>query len=610
MEQVRKFMWWGILAALLSIPMALLAAQPGSTPPEGMFLPRPTSSSAGGGVRLPDPVRSAEGAVGPQVASVTLWDQPLSASNTNAYANQDFEPGFDPYDIYISDDFTNASPWTIRSIFVPGGGWNGFTSLMNATSITWSIYADAGGVPAGYPGGGSAPFWTITLPPGDPQITLSVGTFGNTSNAQLTLTTPIVLPDGHWWLVYYPSLAFSGGGQFGRQTADTTNGAVAKVINPGGGFGFPGVWTDVTSGSTWGAGGLTQTDSAFRLDGQDCGGTITIAMSALGGTTVDWPVAHGSEPSRLFRDGIPSTCVAPKPSCPGTTGSGGYAYDAFTFSNAGAAPACVTTTLATACTGTNYLFAVAYLGPFNPASICTNYLADIGGSPNGSPVSMSFTVPAGGVLTLVVNEATSGGGCPSGYTLTVDGLPCPSTCPAITLSPATLPVPIQGVPYSQTITASGGTGPYTFAVTAGTLPTGLTLSAAGLLSGTMTALAPTAFTVTATDANGCTGNQAYSVSTYSAFFKDDMGRSLMCVNRLTGAYTYQILVGPGVGIYTGTCTVMNGGAKYVNQLGAPDKLNVTYDPVRRKASGYFIAAGGAYSGLSDANTANNTGGCP
>ena len=43
-------------------------------------------------------------------------------------------------------------------------------------------------------------------------------------------------------------------------------------------------------------------------------------------------------------------------------------------------------------------------------------------------------------------------------------------CPAITLSPATLPQRHSGAAYSQTITASGGTAPYTFAVTAGTLP--------------------------------------------------------------------------------------------------------------------------------------------
>jgi subtilisin-like proprotein convertase family protein len=213
-----------------------------------------------------------------------------------------------------------------------------------------------------------------------------------------------------------------------------------------------------------------------------------------------------------------------------------------------------------------------------------------------------------GTWTLTISDDLAGdGGTLSSWSLDVTTATC---CPTLAFSPATLPSPILNLPYSQAITASAGTAPYTYAVTAGALPPGFTLSAGGTLAGTLTALAAYGFTVTATDANGCTGSQAYTLGSYSAYFNDDLSRSKFCVNRLTGVYTYQILAGAGVGIYTGTCTVMNAGAKYVNQAGAPDKLNVTYDPVRRKASGYFIAAGGAYSGLSDANTANNAGGCP
>jgi Ice-binding-like/Putative Ig domain len=82
----------------------------------------------------------------------------------------------------------------------------------------------------------------------------------------------------------------------------------------------------------------------------------------------------------------------------------------------------------------------------------------------------------------------------------------PPLCPVITLAPPTLPNGTVGVAYSQTITASGGTAPYNFSVTAGTLPAGLTLTAAGtlgLLSGTPTAAGTSTFTIRATDANGC-----------------------------------------------------------------------------------------------------------
>ena len=89
---------------------------------------------------------------------------------------------------------------------------------------------------------------------------------------------------------------------------------------------------------------------------------------------------------------------------------------------------------------------------------------------------------------------------------------CAPVCPPITVNPATLPSGGQpAVPYSATISATGGTAPYTFAVTAGTLPDGLTLSSAGLLSGTPTTTGTSVFTITATDANGCTGFRVYTI---------------------------------------------------------------------------------------------------
>lgn len=84
-------------------------------------------------------------------------------------------------------------------------------------------------------------------------------------------------------------------------------------------------------------------------------------------------------------------------------------------------------------------------------------------------------------------------------------------CPTITLAPPTLPAATQASPYSQQIAASGGQAPYTFAVTVGTLPAGLTLTTGGLLSGTPTATGTFNFTVTATDANVCLGSLAYSL---------------------------------------------------------------------------------------------------
>src|SRR5579864_969107 len=60
------------------------------------------------------------------------------------------------------------------------------------------------------------------------------------------------------------------------------------------------------------------------------------------------------------------------------------------------------------------------------------------------------------------------------------------------------------VAYSTTLTATGGSTPYTWSVGGGSLPSGLTLSSAGVLSGAPTASGPVSFTAKVTDATAQT----------------------------------------------------------------------------------------------------------
>ncbi|MBL8913236.1 MAG: hypothetical protein JNM17_21245 [Archangium sp.] len=78
----------------------------------------------------------------------------------------------------------------------------------------------------------------------------------------------------------------------------------------------------------------------------------------------------------------------------------------------------------------------------------------------------------------------------------------------ITLTPTMLPDASVGVPYSEQLSADGGTGPYLFTLT-GALPAGLSLSASGLISGTPTTVMTSNFTVTAADIYSSTGQQQY-----------------------------------------------------------------------------------------------------
>ena len=72
---------------------------------------------------------------------------------------------------------------------------------------------------------------------------------------------------------------------------------------------------------------------------------------------------------------------------------------------------------------------------------------------------------------------------------------------AMSVATATLPDGQLRTSYSATLAVSGGTGSATWALSAGSLPAGLTLSADGTISGTPSTLGSASFTVTASDAN-------------------------------------------------------------------------------------------------------------
>ncbi|MDZ4289466.1 MAG: Ig domain-containing protein [Prosthecobacter sp.] len=88
-----------------------------------------------------------------------------------------------------------------------------------------------------------------------------------------------------------------------------------------------------------------------------------------------------------------------------------------------------------------------------------------------------------------------------------------AACPTITVGPSTLPTAIVGSAYSQTLTASGGDSPYTFSVSSGSLPTGLSLNATtGVISGTATSAGSSTFTIRARDEDSCSGTRSYTLT--------------------------------------------------------------------------------------------------
>lgn len=91
----------------------------------------------------------------------------------------------------------------------------------------------------------------------------------------------------------------------------------------------------------------------------------------------------------------------------------------------------------------------------------------------------------------------------------------PALAAPTVITPATVSGLQVGVPYSVTFEAAGGTGPYSYSLTSGSIPAGMSLSSTGALSGTPTAAGPFNFTLTVTDATAGTLSQSYSATVQS-----------------------------------------------------------------------------------------------
>jgi large repetitive protein len=118
-----------------------------------------------------------------------------------------------------------------------------------------------------------------------------------------------------------------------------------------------------------------------------------------------------------------------------------------------------------------------------------------------SSTELAVAIPASDIATagtadVAVFNAPPGGGTSNLLTFTITAAPTPLTITAT--SP--LPNGNVGTTYSQAIGATGGTQPYAWSVTAGSLPPGLTLaSSSGVLSGTPSAAGSFQFTLQVSD---------------------------------------------------------------------------------------------------------------
>ena len=101
---------------------------------------------------------------------------------------------------------------------------------------------------------------------------------------------------------------------------------------------------------------------------------------------------------------------------------------------------------------------------------------------------------------------------------------------ALNITTASLPGGTVAVAYSATLTATGGTSPYSWSITTGSLPSGLTLSATGNITGTPTAAGTSTFTIQSRDSAtpAATTTRSLSITISGAIVNTGFVRSRKC----------------------------------------------------------------------------------
>ena len=157
----------------------------------------------------------------------------------------------------------------------------------------------------------------------------------------------------------------------------------------------------------------------------------------------------------------------------------------------------VTSSLPNGTVGSSYFFGGVYAAGGTPGY---TYALTAGSLPSGltfDPASgiISGTPRSPGTTSFTVQATDSGGSQPVSQGLSITVQPDA----ALSVTTTSLPNANQNVSYAATLTGNGGDGPYTWALSSGALPAGLTLNPNGTISGVPTAFGTSSIGVKATD---------------------------------------------------------------------------------------------------------------
>ncbi len=243
--------------------------------------------------------------------------------------------------------------------------------------------------------------------------------------------------------------------------------------------------------------------------------SVSLVASGGGSTYYSWSLYSGTLPSGLslssggIISGTPTAAGTANFTVRVTDGLSASATRALALTVSGAAVTISTSSLSNATAGAPYSASLAATGGTPPyswslysGSLPAGLSLSSGGTISGTPTTAgtaNFTV------RVTDNASTS---TTRGLTLTVSAA-------ALTITTSSLSNAIIGVPYSASLAASGGAPPYTWSLDSGALPSGLSLSGGGTISGTPTAIGTPNFTVRVTDSASATTTRGLTLTVNS-----------------------------------------------------------------------------------------------
>jgi subtilisin family serine protease len=189
--------------------------------------------------------------------SVVIWDQPSLADSgiVSTFSTAQASGA------YTANDFTLLAGASITDLVTPG--FDNQNALAAQSSITWAIYADAAGVPAGDPETNPGPaIWTYSSPVNGAGVDIT----DNTIRLNLPAAAEqLDLPAGTFWLTVfptYPDITVQGAARWNWFRA-TQMGAQSQLISPVLFGGIPD-WTATGAGGL----GTATEDTAMTIVGQ------------------------------------------------------------------------------------------------------------------------------------------------------------------------------------------------------------------------------------------------------------------------------------------------------------------------------------------------------